>query len=204
MLGYVRVNSMFKRSNLVNLFKTFFTNKIKNVTFSLNKQLLVSMSASRNAALQETRIGRTYYEVIISLTVVFTLGPFRESFMSLRNMDKFCVNLLGKRNHYRLCCKVSKFWRTYLGSSFANSVRSRPWGSRTTGPWPPACPGAGCGLCFPASGWNIPRSVISSRAAAETSTTGSGNLRTWSHSKRCWVFAEGSPGAPPGPWGTCH
>lgn len=35
-----------------------------------------------------------HYEVIISLTdEVFTLGPFRESFMSLLNIDRFCVNL---------------------------------------------------------------------------------------------------------------
>lgn len=31
-----------------------------------------------------------HYEVIISLTEdVFTLGPFKESFISLRNIDKF-------------------------------------------------------------------------------------------------------------------
>lgn len=36
------------------------------------------------------------YEVIISLTDVFTLGPLRESFMSLLNMDKFWVNLQQK------------------------------------------------------------------------------------------------------------
>lgn len=36
----------------------------------------------------------SHYEVIISLKDdVFTLGPFKESFMSLLNIDKFCVNL---------------------------------------------------------------------------------------------------------------
>lgn len=35
-----------------------------------------------------------HYDVIISLADdVFTLGPFNESFISLLNIDKFCVNL---------------------------------------------------------------------------------------------------------------
>jgi hypothetical protein len=34
------------------------------------------------------------YEVIMSLTdAAVMFGPFSESFISLRNMDKFCVNL---------------------------------------------------------------------------------------------------------------
>jgi hypothetical protein len=39
-----------------------------------------------------------YYEVIMSLTdAAVMFGPFSESFISLRNMDKFCVNLETSR-----------------------------------------------------------------------------------------------------------
>lgn len=39
-----------------------------------------------------------YYEVIMSLTEFGDiLGPFRASFMSLLNIDKFCVNLQKKK-----------------------------------------------------------------------------------------------------------
>lgn len=144
-----------------------------------------------------------HYDVIISLTDdVFTLGPFRESFMSLRNIDKFWVNL--KQNPLKMERHKKTNDLTYRDFLLINSFRYHPWGYQTTAPWPPVCPAVDSELYFASFDWNNPRLTESDPTAASTSTTDSCSLRTWSHSTRCSRSAGVSPDAPPALLGTCR